>query len=350
MPDAPTSLRDFAALFPDEQACAEYLEGVRWPEGFTCPRCGVKDEPYRFTATVRRVRCRACGATVHLTAGTVMHRSHSPLDLWFWGAYLMTSLTPGISAVQFRRQLGLSRYETAWNMLHKLRAGMVRPDRDRIGEEWPVEVDEAYVGGKTRGEGRGVTHKTIVIGAVEVRERVREHAKSRKARYAGRLRLRVLKTGRDTTRILKFVEDAVEPGATVRTDGWRAYQHLPGMGYRHEAVTMEHDPEKAEKHLPMVHLVFSNLKTWLQGTHHGVSRQHLQAYLNEFVFRFNRRFYPFEAFHSALGIAVGVPGPTYDGLYDGTWRHPNPRFAGLVWEQMDLADLGPDEDWVEAAG
>ena len=347
MSDAPQSLRAFTAMFPDEQACAEYLEGIRWPNGFACPKCGEAGEPYRFTATVRRVRCRACEATVHLTAGTVMHRSHTPLDVWFLGAYLMTSLTPGISALQFKRQLELVSYGTAWNILHKLRAGMVRPDRDRIGGKWPVEVDETYVGGKTKGEGRGVTHQTIVIGAVEVRERTKEFSKSRKSRYAGRLRLRVLSTGRKTEKIHQFVKDSVERGAIVRTDGWKAYRALPGMGYEHEGLTMYHDPKRAQAHLPMVHLVFANLKTWIDGTHHGVGKQHLQAYLNEFVFRFNRRFYPFEAFHSALGIAMDVAGPTYDGLYHGTWRHPNPRFAGLDW-QADFGDIATDDDAWEA--
>lgn len=352
VPDAPGSLRDFAAMFPDEGTCIEYLEGLRWPQGFVCPRCDWHGEPYRFTESARRARCRACKATVHLTAGTVMDHTHMPLDVWFWAAYLVTSQTPGMSALQFQRQIGISRYETAFQMLHKLRAGMVRPQRDRIGLApgvERVEVDEAYVGGRTRGEGRGKTHKALVAAAVEVRRYAegREPAyyergqRKRRLFYAGRLRLRHVQS-RKGEQLQPFVHDAVEPGANVVTDAWKPYGDLGKLGYEHESHVVGGDPEEATKWLPMVHLVFSNLKTWLQGTHHGVSRKHLQAYLNEFVFRFNRRFYPMTAFHSVLGIAVRVPGPTYEGVYAGEWRHPNPRFAGL-WGQPDLGSLGLGE-------
>jgi hypothetical protein len=151
----PRSLLDFQRLFPDEEACAAYLEDTRWPEGFVCPTCGVVDDPYRFKRRPTVLRCRSCHSETSLAAGTVMHRTRTPLQVWFWGAYLLTSQTPGVSALQFQRQLGIKRYETAFQMLHKLRAGMVRPERDRIGAQWPVEVDETYVGGRTRGRCRG---------------------------------------------------------------------------------------------------------------------------------------------------------------------------------------------------
>ena len=137
-----------------------YLEGARWPRGFECPHCGEKGEPFRFEARPGVLRCRGCRRDISLTAGTVMERTHTPLATWFWAAYLVSSITPGLSAVQFQRQLGLGRYETAFQILHKLRAGMVRPDRDRIGGNLArkdhVEVDETWIGGATRGEGRGV--------------------------------------------------------------------------------------------------------------------------------------------------------------------------------------------------
>jgi hypothetical protein len=168
----PTSLPEFQRVFPDNAACAAFLESLRWPKGFICGKCSKHGEPYRFgTRTSVVLRCKACKASTSLTAGTVMQSSHMPLSVWFWGAYLMTTQTPGQSALQFQRQLGLKRYETAFVTLHKLRAGMVRPERDRIGSDHPVEVDECYVGGETRGEGRGVHHKITVIGAVEVRAR-----------------------------------------------------------------------------------------------------------------------------------------------------------------------------------
>jgi hypothetical protein len=254
-------------------------------------------------------------------AGTVMQSSHTPLSTWFWGAYLMTTQVPGQSAVQFQRQLALSRYETAFQILHKLRAGMVRPERDAIGVEHPVEVDECMVGGETRGEGRGTHHKSIVVGAVEVRSRQDDGKKHRRRVYAGRLRLRVV-PDRSADALTGFVKDNVALGSTLRTDGWTGYPGLPEMGYHHEALTLGGDPDKAEAHLPMIHLVFSNLKTWIKGTHHSrIEPKHLQAYLNEYVFRFNRRFYPMTAFHSVLGIAARSVPPTYAQLYSGEWTH-----------------------------
>jgi hypothetical protein len=234
----------------------------------------------------------------------------------------MTTETPGQSAVQFQRQLGLSRYETAFQILHKFRAGMVRPERDAIGgDKYPVEVDECLVGGETRGEGRGKHHKSIVIGAVEVRPRVEDGNKHKRRVYAGRLRLRVV-PDRSAETLTSFVKDNVVAGNIVRTDAWTGYPILSKTGYHHDSLTIGGDPDKAEAHLPMIHLVFSNLKTWIKGTHHGrIAPKHLQAYLNEYVFRFNRRFYPMTAFHSVLGIASRTVPPTYAQLYSGEWEH-----------------------------
>src|SRR5467141_156365 len=154
----PGSLPEFQRLFPDDTACAAYLEAIRWRDGFVCGWCGEASEPYRFANRPQVLRCRKCQRDNALTAGTVMERTRTPLSIWFWAAYLVSSHTPGISAVQFQRQLGLNRYETAFQILHKLRAGRVRPGRDRIGGQPgdDVGIDEAWVGGRTRGEGRGV--------------------------------------------------------------------------------------------------------------------------------------------------------------------------------------------------
>ncbi len=278
----PRSLPEFQRVFPDDAA---WLERARWPDGFTCPHCGTSAEACRFAARPGVLRCRSCRRDTRLTAGTVLHRSQTPLSTWFWGAPLVVSQTRGLSATQFQRQLGLSRYETAFGILHKLRAGMVRPDRDRIGGQGShVEVDETWVGGRTRGEGRGVHHKTPVAGAVE---------------------------------------SAVAPGATVVTDDWAGDADLAMRGYGHRPVVQHGDPAVTEEFLPIVHLVFSNLKTWLGGTRHGVSPKHLQAHLNEFAFRFNRRFWPFNAFRSLLGIAAEDEAPTCAGLHEGEWHHPH---------------------------
>lgn len=328
----PRSLPDFQRLFPDDPACAAYLEKGRWRDGFVCPYCQeAAGEPFRFVNRPGVLRCRKCRRDIGLTVGTVMERTHTPLRVWFWAAYLVASQTPGISAVQFQRQLGLSRYETAFQILHKLRAGMVRPDQDRIGgkPDEHVEVDEGWIGGRTHGKGRGVTDKVLVTSAVEVRKRKpgTKLEKRKAGRYAGRVRLSVV-PDRSAESLCGFVESAVAPGTQIITDDWSGYVSLGKRGYKHLAVTERGDPQVAEEYLPMVHLVFSNLKTWLGGIHHGVSHQHLQAYLNEFTFRFNRRFYPFNAFRSLLGIAGGVTAPTYAELYSGQWQHPRSSGCG----------------------
>ena len=317
--EQPKSLLEFQRMFPDEATCADYMERVRWPDGFACPHCSARVEPYRFAARPEVLRCRACQHDTSLTAGTIMHKSRQPLQIWFWAAYLVGTLTPGMSALQFQRQMGLSRYETAFQMFHKLRAGMLRPDHDSIGGEYPVEVDEAYVGGRTIGKGRGMTDAPLVIAAVEVHTRVHEKT-GRLSIYAGRLRLRQI-VSRERAELEPFVKENVLVGSTVRTDGCNGYDYLRAFGYKHERVVLDGDPELTDEHLPLVHIAFSNLKTWLRGTHHGVSPQHLQAYLNEFQFRFNRRFYPMTSFASVLGIGTVVEAPTYEGLYGGAYEH-----------------------------
>jgi hypothetical protein len=332
----PTTLPEFQKVFPNDRACAKYLEAIRWPKGFTCPKCQQNGEPYRFPSKHSvALRCRECKKDVALTAGTIMESTHTPLSTWFWGAYLVTTQTPGQSALQFQRQLGLKRYETAFQILHKLRAGMMRPERDTIGKEHPVEADECWIGGRTKGEGSGVHHQTIVIGAVEVRLRKdaedraakhkQEHAGGiplKKLIYAGRLRLCAIQD-RGQGQIIPFVINNITKGAIVRTDGHQGYNTLPDLGFKHQPLAINGDCEKADAHLPMIHIVFSNLKTWILGTHHGaIAQHHLQAYLNEYVYRFNRRFYPMTAFNSVLGLAVHSKSPTYEALYSGEWRHP----------------------------
>ena len=317
----PTTLLGFQQTFPDEAACAAYLEELRWPAGFFCPRCEATGDPFRFNHRPTVLRCRSCRTDTRLTAGTVMHGTHMPLVVWFWGAYLVTSQTPGVSAVQFQRHLGLKRYETAFQLLHRLRAAMMRPARDRIGSDGGVEIDEAFVGGATRGKGRGVTDKVIVGGAVEVRKLKKPRRKGKRTLCAGRLRLAHV-SDRGKRALQRFVQASVEPGNTVATDGWQGYDNLAALGYEHAPTVINGDHRRTDKSLPMIHLVFSNLKAWLHGTHHGVSPKHLASYLNEYVFRFNRRFYPMTAVHSVLGIGMRTVGPTREGLYSGEWTHP----------------------------
>lgn len=326
----PTSLPDFQRMFPDDRACAQYLEAIRWRDGFQCPKCANTAPPYRFENRPGVLRCKGCKRDVALTGGTVMERTHTPLSTWFWSAFLVASLTPGISAVQLQRQLGLTRYETAFQILHKLRSSMATTS-GKIGARVHVEIDETWVGGRTRGQGRGVHDQVCVIGAVEVKQRKveperedgrRKSKERRGGRYAGRLRLAVVPDRKATT-LCPWVESNVETSTEmVVTDAWQGYASLARLGYQHLACPERGEPNVAEDYLPIIHLIFSNLKAWLNGVHHGVSPDHLQAYLNEFVFRFNRRFYPFNAFRSLLGLSVDSEAPTYAELYDGDWIHP----------------------------
>ena len=217
-----------------------------------------------------------------------MHATRPPLQTGFWGAYLVTTQTLGMSALQFQRPLGLSRYETAFQWRHKRRTGMVRPDRDRLGAQWPAEEDEARIGGKTRGEGRGGHHKVYVAGAVEVRQK--QDKRGRHTIYTGRLCLPGV-NDRGKRSLEMFVTDNVAPRRIITTDGWQGYDNLTALGYDHKSVVLDGDTEIIEKARRL-------------GTHHGVRSPHLPAYLDQFVFRFNRRFYPMTAFVSAPGIGA----------------------------------------------
>jgi len=299
-PDFPKSLKEFQARFPDDERCRAYLTACRWPEGFRCPHCGAASA---FELPRRGLwQCKACDRQTSVTAGTVLHRTRVPLTVWFWATYLVTTHTPGLSAVQLQRQLGLS-YETAWALLHKLRRAMVNPEREPLRDK--VEVDETYLGGHEAGlkGGRQLLEKALIVGAVEVR-----------GKAAGRVRLQVVPdaSGRSLT---GFVKRTTAPGTTILSDAWPAYAPLVDLGYRHRPRT-QGTPERATKLLPHIHRVFGNLKSWLSGTHHGVGHGHLQAYLDEFTFRFNRRRTPMAAFQTLLGLASGAHGPTtYNRLY-----------------------------------
>lgn len=285
-PEFPRTITEFHALLPDEAACARYLAQSRWPDGFSCPNCGCI-EAY---ALPRRLlwQCKSCGRQTSATAGTVLHRTRVPLHQWFHAAYLVSTMTPGLSAVQLHRQLGVGCYETAWTMLHRLRRAMLRPRRDRIGGQ--VEVDECFIGGSRSGKrGRGAAGKVLVIGAVEVR-----------GEGSGRLRLAVIPAATQAA-LTTFVRGNVAAGAQVITDGLPGYAPLASLGYEHRPE-IEDGKRNPRNILPRIHRVFSNLKTWLKGTHHGVGAKNLEIYLREFEFRFNRRRTPMAAFQSLLGL------------------------------------------------
>ena len=232
-----------------------------------------------------------------------MHRSHVPLHKWFWAAYLVSTLTPGISAYQLQRQLGLGSYRTAWYMLGRLRKGMVNDKRSRL--QGFVEADETIVGGPAKNKrGRGVVgdpHKSLVAGAVEVIRYIDK--KGVQKEKSGRLRLTLIQRADEKT-IKRFLNGNLKKGSVVGTDGWRGYSTTALKGFIHNAK-VQGSSVKAHQLAPHIHRAFSNLKTWLTGTHHGVEPKYLQGYLDEYVFRFNRRQTPMAAFQTLLGITAG---------------------------------------------
>ena len=270
--DYPRNLPEFDARFATEAACREYLMKVRWPHGFMCPRCQGREA---WTTKRNLLVCGECEYQASLTAGTVFEGTRKPLALWFKSMWWVTTQKNGASALGLQRVLGLATYYTAWTWLHKLRRAMVRPGRDRLNGR--VEVDETYLGGLEEGvPGRGAQKKALVIVAAQ-----------EDGRRIGRIRLRRIADA-SRAHLHRFIRDSIEPGSVVHTDGWEAYGEL--KEYAHKVTILKGRAESASELLPRVHLVISLLKRWLLGTHQGaVSPEHLDYYLDEFAFRFNRR-------------------------------------------------------------
>jgi len=301
--DFPSTVVQFGRRFPDEESCKNYLQEVRWPQGFFCPRCGSAIHYFLKTRSI--FKC-SNNHQISLTSDTVLHNSRIPITTWFYGAWFVSTLNPGISARQFQLQLGLTRYETAWAMLHKLRSSLIAPERSKLCGE--VEVDETFIGGRERGTeswGRKAKTKTLVAIAIEI---VRYRDKSGPKVRAGRIRLRVIENS-NTETLERFVTENVAPETLVHTDGHSSYRNLEALGYRHK-------PLPGNK-LPTLHRVITNIKTWLRGTYKGrVEKKHLQSYLEEFTYRFNRRHKPWMAFNRTLGLAARTQkSPTYEELY-----------------------------------
>ncbi len=269
--DYPKTLLELERHFCTEESCVEYLAALRWPGGWVCPRCaGV------VACLVRRNRwrCAKCGYEMSVTAGTIFRASHLPLTIWFRAMWQITSQKNGMSALGLQRVLGLGSYKTAWAMLHKLRRAMVRPGRDRLNGA--VEVDEAFWGREEIGViGTQTEDKALIIVAAE------EHGKG-----IGRIRLHTVQDASSASGD-GVIREAIAAGSTIRSDGWRGYFGL--NGYVHDRQVQSHR-EDEEHVLPRVHRVISLLKRWLLSTHQGaIGQAHLDDYLDEFTFRFNRR-------------------------------------------------------------
>lgn len=305
--DLPRDLPSFLARFGTDEQCRAYLFEARWPDGFRCAGCGHE----RAWAHKARLiyECATCGKQHSLLAGTIFEQTKTGLARWFLAIYLVTSSKGGISAMELQRQMGFGSYQTSWSWLHKIRKAMVRPERPPLAAR--VEADETYVGSPKPGRGgRGATGKTRVAGAVETGRG------QGRGRRLGRLRLAVVADV--SARSLEgFLGQNVERPATVATDGWSGYRGLAAAGYGHEPLNLSASWGDAALRLPAIHLVFGLAKRWLLGTHHGaVSAKHLPAYLDEFVFRFNRRTAKSlsHRFARVIEHAVQIQPTTYDAL------------------------------------
>jgi transposase-like protein len=271
----PRTYREFVHEFPSDDACAGYLVQLRWPAGFTCPACQTSCVPWRQTRG--RLVCTACRHQTSVTTGTVLEKTRTPLTTWFEAAWLLTTAKNGLSAKTLERTLGTS-YRTAWAMLQRYRVSMVRSEREQLSGA--VEVDETLLGGVEQGgkRGRG-TNKSIVVIAVEVKE----------PKGFGRIRMRHIPDASGAN-LQPFISDVISKGATVRTDGWTGYNGLAKNGFLHERTVLSSSGDPAHVAMPGVHRVSSLLKRWILGTHQGsVVPEHLQSYVEEFTFRFNRR-------------------------------------------------------------
>lgn len=276
MEEYPKSLVDFEEAFRTEEACRDYLFRLRWPDGFVCPRCEGK----RCWLTSRNtLMCCACQHQTSLLAGTVFQDTHKPLTQWFRAMWWLTSQKNGASAMGLQRVMGLGSYRTAWAWLHKLRRAMVRPGRERLCGR--IEVDETYYGGISEGhEGRRGGNKTLIVIAAQ-----------EDGRKTGRIRMQRVPNA-SARSLESFILQAIEPGSVIHTDGWSGYAGLKALGYLHESTPQKRldVPGAEEDLLPRVHRVVSLLKRWVLGTHQGgISHEHLDYYLDEFTFRFNRR-------------------------------------------------------------
>jgi transposase-like protein len=277
--DYPGTFQQLTRWFPDDASCVEYLAGLRWPDGFVCPLCGAS-EHWRTRSGLWM--CRSCGRQTSVTAGTIFHRTRTPLTTWFGAIWFVTAQKNGVSAADVGRMLGFGSYETAWAWLHKLRRAMVRPDRELLGGIGSiVEVDESFIGGRSRGPGKdgGGSDKVPVMIAVE---RIG-------ARRLGRIRCASIpSTAKEN--LLDFILDNVYAGTTIRTDGAASYRELAHLGYTHKPINLSATIDPAHVDLPGVHRVASLLKRWVAGTlHYSISAKHFDYYLDEFTFRFNRR-------------------------------------------------------------
>lgn len=269
----PETMQGFLDTFSTEESCRQYIASLRWNNSFVCLHCASHTG---WKIRRNKLRCSSCHRDISVTAGTVFERTHIPLRMWFQAVWCVVSQKHGVSALGLSRVLGIHRQKTGWLLLHKIRRGMIRPGRDRL--QGVVEVDEILLGGKRRLlEGRSVEGKTLVLIAVE----------DKGSNGIGRIRMHTIPDATASS-LHAAILTMVEPGSTLRTDGWTSYKPEK-WGYRHHRIPRQ-PSIPGDDPTPFVHRVSSLLKRWMLGTlQGGVQRTYLQEYLDEFVFRFNRR-------------------------------------------------------------
>ena len=271
----------FIRRYPDEQACIKAIADLRWKDGFSCSKCGAA-KAHHLKSRPRIFECATCNYQHSVTAGTVFHKTRTDLTKWFLAAYMMASDKRGVSAMHVSRELAL-RYDTAWLMCHKLRHALF--ERGGFELENFIEADETFYGGyREKGmKGRRMNpKKSMIVLAVE--KRLAERGP--RQWIAGNARIEVVSNA-DSETLTGFMKRHVRPKTRVITDAWLGYKGLRDAGFNHTGVIAS--GKAAGEHLPIVHIMFSNLKAWLNGTHHGVSKKHLHRYVREWNYRFNRR-------------------------------------------------------------
>jgi len=282
---ASMTLMEFMEKFGEEEQCREHLYQMRWPEGFVCPKCGAKDEPYNIKSH-HRFQCKHCNHQATVTAGTVMDKSRTPLTKWFLAIYLMGQDKRGCSALKLKRELGIA-YDTAWTMSHKIRNAMKERDADYLLSGM-VDVDDSFFGAARIGSKRGRgTEKTAVVFGVSFDRKGRPEY----------LKAKVVETV-DGKILEAFAKENIEPGAVLRSDGLSSYRKLGSSGFVHQPQKFNH--KENPEHLKWLHVVVANAKSFILGTYHGLDSKHLQTYLDEFSFRFSRRFWQNQLFNRIL--------------------------------------------------
>jgi transposase-like protein len=300
--DYPKNFEEFLLRFQSEKDCLDYIQLLRWPKGFECPKCGGKE----YWKTNRNLlHCCKCNHQSSIIAGTLFQDTRKPLQMWFTVMWLMMAQKTGVSARNLKDFMGFGSYQTIWGWLHKLRSVMVRPNRSLLNVK--IEVDETYIGGK--GEeirGRGAENKELVVVAVEVGEST-----------LGRVRLRCIPDASEES-LLPFIVQTVQKGSIITTGGWNGYLNISKKGFVHDKKIINQSNETACELMPNVHKVISLVKRWLSGTHQGaVTPEHLQDYLNEFSFRFNRKLsnHRSKLFYRLMQEAVSRTAPPIKSFY-----------------------------------